>query len=110
MTAPDGPCTSPRTWATPDRINGVSPGEVNLIRIVDVNGTRVVMTGALGPVEAKSPQAVARIAEVMGTVTFAPVAQGVALLPPRPSDRMPFASNIEGHPGPTDPYRTKAPN
>jgi len=72
VTAPDGPCTNPRTWATANRINGVGPGEVNLIRIVDVNGTRVVMTGALGPIEADSPEAVARLEQVMDTVTFTP--------------------------------------
>lgn len=72
VTAPDGPCTAPRSWATPDRINGVGSGEVNLIRIVDVDGTRVVMTGALGPIEAESPAAIARLEQVMDTVTFTP--------------------------------------
>ena len=72
VTAPDGPCTAPRSWATPDRINGVGPGEVNLIRIVDVDGTRVVMTGALGPIEAESPENVARLEQVMDTATFTP--------------------------------------
>jgi hypothetical protein len=32
------------TWATPDRTTGVSPGEINVMRVLDVDGTRVVIT------------------------------------------------------------------
>ena len=47
MNAPNVPaCGGLGTWATADRTNGVGPAEANLIRIVDVNGTRVVVTGA----------------------------------------------------------------
>jgi hypothetical protein len=44
-----------KTWATRDRANGVSAGEVNLVRILDVDGVRVVITGAYHPAQASEP-------------------------------------------------------
>jgi len=49
VTAPAGTSCELRTWATADRTNGVSPGEVNLVRIYDVAGARVMVAGAYHP-------------------------------------------------------------
>jgi hypothetical protein len=38
------------TWTRPGGTNGVGPGEVNLLRIVDVNGVRVMIAAAHQPV------------------------------------------------------------
>jgi hypothetical protein len=72
VTAPIPACSTLRTWATADRTNGVSAGEANLIRIVDVDGTRVVITGAYLPLESDATEAIAGIREVMDSVTFNP--------------------------------------
>jgi hypothetical protein len=72
ITAPSVPGCTLSTWATPDRINGVGLGEANLIRIVDVDGTRVVMTGPYPSIAADTPQAIALIEQVMDSVTFTP--------------------------------------
>ena len=37
------------TWATRQRTTGMGPGEINLLRILDVDGTRVLISGAYGP-------------------------------------------------------------
>ena len=37
------------TWATAQRTNGMAPGEVNLLRILDVAGTRVMVAAAHQP-------------------------------------------------------------
>lgn len=42
-------CSSLRTWITPLRTNGVSAGETNRVRIVDVDGVRVVIASASHP-------------------------------------------------------------
>ncbi len=36
-------------WSSGDYINGVGPGEVNLVRIIDVDGVRVAITAAYQP-------------------------------------------------------------
>jgi hypothetical protein len=72
VTAPAPACSTLRTWATADRTNGVSAGEANLIRIVDIDGTRVVMTGAYRPLESDAAEAIAAIRQVMDSVTFTP--------------------------------------
>jgi hypothetical protein len=38
-----------RTWMTPDRTNGVARGEKNLLVIVDVDGNRIMISGAYDP-------------------------------------------------------------
>jgi hypothetical protein len=38
-----------RTWASGTRVNGMGSGEANLVRILDVDGTRIVLTGAYDP-------------------------------------------------------------
>jgi hypothetical protein len=48
VTAPkDAGCGA--TWATAHRTNGVGPGEINLMRILDVAGTRVVISATHFP-------------------------------------------------------------
>jgi hypothetical protein len=49
VTAPAGSTCELRTWATADRTNGVSAGEVNVVRIFDVGGVRVMAAGAYQP-------------------------------------------------------------
>ena len=45
LTAPDTDgCGA--TWATADRVTGMGAGEVNLLRILDVDGERIVITRA----------------------------------------------------------------
>lgn len=51
VTAPNTPDCG-LTWATGSRTNGMGPGEANLVRILDVNGVRLLMTGAYDPVNA----------------------------------------------------------
>ncbi|HEX7224088.1 MAG TPA: hypothetical protein VF367_00740 [Candidatus Limnocylindria bacterium] len=55
-------CPNLTTWITPSRTNGVAAGEANLVRIVDVNGVRVVLAGAyhpmaVGPMDAEEQRA-----------------------------------------------------
>lgn len=49
LSAPRDPGCELKSWATADRTNGVSPGEVNLLQVLDVNGTRLVIAGAYYP-------------------------------------------------------------
>lgn len=46
VTAPARPPCQLETWATSSRTNGVAPGEHNLLRIIDVAGTRVMIAAA----------------------------------------------------------------
>lgn len=48
ITAVSG-CSSLQTWITPLRTNGVSAGETNRVRIIDVDGVRVVVASASHP-------------------------------------------------------------
>ena len=43
-----------RTWASGTRVNGMGSGEANVVRIVDVEGTRIVLTGAYDPAAAEA--------------------------------------------------------
>ncbi len=38
-----------KTWATTDRVNGVGGGETNVLRIIDVDGARVLIAAAYFP-------------------------------------------------------------
>jgi hypothetical protein len=38
-----------KTWATVDRVNGVGAGETNILRVIDVDGARVLIAGAYFP-------------------------------------------------------------
>lgn len=58
------------TWATADRTTGMGAGESNLLRILDVDGVRVVIAGAY---HASTPEAdVATIDQVMDSVEVRP--------------------------------------
>jgi hypothetical protein len=72
LTAPSGQGCTLRTWATPDRINGVGLNEANLIRIIDVDGTRVVMAGPYPRLALDAADAIAAMRQVMDSVTFTP--------------------------------------
>ena len=58
------------TWATADRMTGMGSGESNLLRILDVDGVRVVIAGAY---DASTPEAeVATMEQVMDSVQIEP--------------------------------------
>lgn len=58
------------TWATADRMTGMGAGESNLLRILDVDGVRVVIAGAY---HASTPEAeVATMEQVMDSVQIEP--------------------------------------
>jgi len=59
------------TWSTPSRTNGVGPGEVNLVRILDVDGVRLVVTAAYFPSIASADE-VAEVRRVFESVHIAP--------------------------------------
>lgn len=59
------------TWRTPSRTNGVAAGEVNLVRVLDVEGVRFVVTAAYHPSIA-SPELVADIRRVFESVHISP--------------------------------------
>ena len=61
-----------RTWATPERINGVGLNEANLMRIVDVQGTRVVIAAPYPRLAADADEAIALTRQIMDSVTFTP--------------------------------------
>jgi hypothetical protein len=67
VTAPVTAC-SLWPWASPYRVNGVSPRETNRMRILDVEGTRVVLTLAYHPTTPPSDMAV--LQQVMDSVRF----------------------------------------
>lgn len=59
------------TWSTVDRINGVAPGEVNLVRILDVDGVRLVITAAHQPGRT-SEQELAELRQILDSVRIEP--------------------------------------
>jgi hypothetical protein len=71
MTAPAGaaPCDL-RTWKTTTRHNGVGPGEVNEVQILDVDGVRLLIATA----HARSLSSAGRLKlrEVVDSVQLAP--------------------------------------
>jgi hypothetical protein len=71
MTAPGGAACELKTWASERRTNTVGPGEVNLLRIIDVDGVRVVISGSYFP-DAASEAAITDLEQVMASVHFAP--------------------------------------
>lgn len=61
-----------RTWATADRINGVSAGEVNLLRVLDVNGTRIVIAGAYQPGDPTASETLSALRQIRDSVRIEP--------------------------------------
>lgn len=59
------------TWATAQRTTGMGPGEINVLRIVDVEGVRVVISGAYHP-EITPDADVAAVEHVMDSVQIEP--------------------------------------
>jgi hypothetical protein len=73
LTAPtDASCTDLVTWASPFRINGMSPGEVNEVRILDVGGVRVLIAIAHSPYA--RAETLAEILQVLDSVQFSTAA------------------------------------
>lgn len=70
MTAPDVPdCGG--TWATAGLTHGMGPGEASLVRILDVDGVRVVITGTYYSPEASEADLTA-LQQLMASVHVAP--------------------------------------
>jgi hypothetical protein len=59
------------TWATTERANGIAPAEVNLLRILDVAGTRVLVAAAYQPTRTTADE-LAEIRRVFDSVHIAP--------------------------------------
>ena len=76
LTATSVPGCYLRTWATPERINGVGLNEAHLLRIVNVEGTRVVMAGPYPRLTADADEAIALMRQIVDSVTFTPQVAG----------------------------------
>lgn len=73
VTAPASPGVCDlRTWATPDRTNGVSAGEVNLLLVLDVNGTRIVIAGAYQPGDPNASETLSALRQIRDSVRIQP--------------------------------------
>jgi len=59
-----------RTWATAQRTNGMGPGESIVLRILDVDGTRVVITAAYGPETSEAD--ISAVQQLLASVRIAP--------------------------------------
>jgi hypothetical protein len=71
LTAPASPGCNLATWSTKERVNGMSPSEVNLIRIVDVDGVRVLIAAAYQPATT-TPQQLDELRQVMDSIRIGP--------------------------------------
>jgi hypothetical protein len=71
LTAPRSPGCSLATWSTADRINGVAPNEVNLLRILDVDGVRLLIAAAHQPGETSQDE-LDELRRVMDSVRIEP--------------------------------------
>lgn len=58
------------TWSSRERINGVSRGEVNLVRIMDIGGVRLMVAGA--HYSGASAESIAEIDDLIGSIRVAP--------------------------------------
>jgi hypothetical protein len=72
VTAPAGSACELRTWATADRTNGVGLGERNVIQILDVDGVRVLISGAYDPDLTTADADLAAIRQVISSVHIEP--------------------------------------
>ena len=68
LTTPRNPGCDMKTWAAADRTNNVSPGEVNLLHVLDVNGTRLVITGDYFPGEPAAAGLRAAVEQIIASV------------------------------------------
>jgi len=69
ITAPVSSVCNLFTWMGPDRTNGVGLGEANRLRIVDVDGVRVLIAAAYHP-DSVSPDIPADVKQVFESVRF----------------------------------------
>lgn len=70
LTAPlDAGCDL-KSWRTEGRTNGVGPGEINVLRILDVHGVRLVISG--GYQQATSEEQLAAIQQVIESIHIEP--------------------------------------
>jgi hypothetical protein len=69
VTAPVDSLCDQLTWMGPDRTNGVGLGEVNRLRIFDVNGVRVLIAAAYHP-DSVNPNIPAGEKQVFESVRF----------------------------------------
>ena len=70
LTSPADATCELKTWATESRTNGVGPDEVNLLRILNVDGVRVVING--GYQTGTSEEQLAAIQQVIASVHIEP--------------------------------------
>ena len=68
LTAPSDPGCDLKTWMTAERANSVSPGEVNLLQVLDIGGTRLVIAGAYYPEEPAAVDLRAALEQIMASV------------------------------------------
>jgi hypothetical protein len=69
LTAPTGErCTDITSWATPLRINGMSRGEINEVRILDVGGLRILISIAHSPFD--RAEDLAAVLQILDSVQF----------------------------------------
>ncbi|HTE65561.1 MAG TPA: hypothetical protein VK736_04800 [Candidatus Binatia bacterium] len=72
MTAPgDAGACELKTWATEDRTNGVGAGEVHEMRILDVGGVRVVISGVYFP-SSVSEEQLSALQQVIASIQIEP--------------------------------------
>ena len=69
VAAPTGSPCDLLTWMGRDRTNGVGPGEVNRLRIVDVDGVRVLIAAPFHPA-AGAPDIPTDVKQVFESVRF----------------------------------------
>lgn len=67
VTAPADPGCELLAWASPERTNGVGHGEVNDVRIVDIDGTRVLVAGAYFPGRSE-PEVVSAMQQILDSI------------------------------------------
>jgi hypothetical protein len=68
LTAPRNPGCELKTWSTKDRTNGVSPAEVNLLQVLDVEGTRLVIAGTYYPDQPAAAELRAAVEQILASV------------------------------------------
>lgn len=72
VTAPDvADCEGLSTWATPDRVAGVAPGEANSLYLIDVDAVRIVISLTYFP-ESASDAEMEVAEEVVASVRISP--------------------------------------
>jgi hypothetical protein len=68
LSAPSKQGCDLKTWATADRTNGVGSAEINLIQVIDVDGTRLVITGAYHPADPAAAENLAALRSILASV------------------------------------------